>query len=621
MSFSKQSLHIIIENNANASDSTFREVKSKNQRDYKNKERVYVIEKHEKKMQKSYNENDEYYHEQNSNLDYYDSSTYIQDQLEAEINFFIFSRIFRCKKCKTRFSSNNQLHRHLRKNNCTKKSLIFQHDREKIAAYLIMNISIVEFAIDFFKDIDIDFEFRDWIYVKVMISLFIKNYETQVCLDTECSVILANRKFIKINESHYIIRRMITSLNVQELNINKHQTSKYIIVIIYFTSILNNKSIRDMIRREVHLIDELKINMLIDNDILELEDMFIDETNSKITIASCNNMIISIEIKTLSKKSINKVLHACAIIMIFFHSMIIISIHNINLLFNRDFLFESNDIDISFYAHTIDNFIIIIMTKNFINKIVKISRNDRLEKVTKIQYFNAFHADSDANLQNYVEKTSRHVHKIFWFNRVLKTTAVVYMIVIVIFTSNNQKIIHKNDVIIYNFTSQTIASFSKLVDQYSNLWKNEEFVNLFQNQWMRIFLRSDWEIRIFEKVKIYFLKIENKKLMNQIFDDLQMKKRLKYITTSTFFNYSVFVVWKLINDKKKKRVVINIRNLNVITLFDVYFLSLQSNIISTIKRCNYLFVIDCASFFYQWRIHSKNRHKLIVVFHRDQKTF
>jgi hypothetical protein len=206
---------------------------------------------------------------------------------------------------------------------------------------------------------------------------------------------------------------MIISLNVRELNINKHQTSEYIIVIIYFTDILNNKSIRDMIRREVHLIDELKINMLIDNDILELEDIFIDETNSKITIANCNNMIISIEIRTLLKRAINKTLHARAIIMISAHSMTIISIHNANLSSNRDFLFESDDIDISFYVHAIDNFITAIMTKNFTNKIVKISRNDRLEKVTEIQYLNAFHADSDANLQNYVEKTSRHVHKIF----------------------------------------------------------------------------------------------------------------------------------------------------------------------------------------------------------------
>jgi hypothetical protein len=138
---------------------------------------------------------------------------------------------------------------------------------------------------------------------------------------------------------------------------------------------------------------------------------------------------------------------------------------------------------------------------------------------------------------------------------------------------------------------------------------------------MRISLRFDWESRIFEKVKIYSLETKDKKLVNQIFNDLHTKERLKYIIESTSFNYSVFVVWKTINDKKKDRVVINIRKLNAITLLDAYFLSLQFDIISTIKECQYLFVINCAFFFYQWRVHSKNRHKLIVVSHREQKTF
>jgi hypothetical protein len=138
---------------------------------------------------------------------------------------------------------------------------------------------------------------------------------------------------------------------------------------------------------------------------------------------------------------------------------------------------------------------------------------------------------------------------------------------------------------------------------------------------MRISLRSDWEIRIFEKTKIYSWKTENKKLVDQIFDDLHAKKRFKYTSESTSFSYSVFVVWKVINDQKKDRVVIDIRDLNAIILFDAYSLSLQSDVISAMKECEYLSVIDCVDFFYQWRIHSSNRHKLTVMFHRDQKIF
>jgi hypothetical protein len=157
LSFSKQSLQIISENNANASGSTFREAKSKNQRDYKNKERAYVTEKHEKKMKKSYNEKSDYYHESNSDLDYYNPQNQ-NDELEA--NFFTLTRTFRCRKCKIMFFSNNQLHKHLRQDICMKKSSIPQPKLEETTAHLTMNILIVEFTIDSFKNIDIDFGFR-----------------------------------------------------------------------------------------------------------------------------------------------------------------------------------------------------------------------------------------------------------------------------------------------------------------------------------------------------------------------------------------------------------------------------------------------------------------------------
>ena len=50
---------------------------------------------------------------------------------------------------------------------------------------------------------------------------------------------------------------------------------------------------------------------------------------------------------------------------------------------------------------------------------------------------------------------------------------------------------------------------------------------------------------------------------------------------------------------KKERAVIDIRDLNAVIQIDVYFLSLQSDLISFMKGYRYIIVIDCASFFYQ----------------------
>ena len=40
-----------------------------------------------------------------------------------------------------------------------------------------------------------------------------------------------------------------------------------------------------------------------------------------------------------------------------------------------------------------------------------------------------------------------------------------------------------------------------------------------------------------------------------------------------------------------------------------------------VRECQYIFVIDCSIFFYQWHVHFFDRHKLIVVNHKKQKNF
>ncbi len=390
LSLSRQSLQIINESNLNASDSTFFETKIKDQykRDYKGKEKAYVIEKdeHENEMNSSQDQDEKYYHESNLDLNYYNPQKQDQDE-KSEANFFTQIRFFTCRNCRAVLFFNNQLHKHLRRNICENFRRNIKHTalENEFFVNLATNISIIESSIDSSKDIGIEFEFRDWTYVKAMISLFIKDNEEQMCLDTSCSVILTNREFIKRHEAHYIIRRMTTSLNVRELRTNKHETWKYIIASIYFLEkITQEKFTREVIRREVHLMNDLKVNMLIDNDILESEDIFIDDSKSKTIIVSCNNMIISIEIRTLIKEMINKVLHVRFVMIISSRSIATISIHRFELSSSRDFLFESANLDVFMYAHIIDTSTNAIIAKNESDRLVKIPRNTRLEIVTKI---------------------------------------------------------------------------------------------------------------------------------------------------------------------------------------------------------------------------------------------
>ena len=100
---------------------------------------------------------------------------------------------------------------------------------------------------------------------------------------------------------------------------------------------------------------------------------------------------------------------------------------------------------------------------------------------------------------------------------------------------------------------------------------------------------------------------------------------MKYIIQFTSHDYSIFVVWRIVSNsndsKRKKRVIVDIRDLNKIAIIDFYFMSLQSNIIATIIDCQFISIFDVAKFFHQWLIKLTNRHKLIVISHREQKQF
>ena len=62
----------------------------------------------------------------------------------------------------------------------------------------------------------------------------------------------------------------------------------------------------------------------------------------------------------------------------------------------------------------------------------------------------------------------------------------------------------------------------------------------------------------------------------------------------------------------------DVKSLNAIILTDVYALLLQLDVIMEVRDCRYITVVDCFSFFYQWRVHPKDRHKLTVVTHQGQ---
>ena len=60
---------------------------------------------------------------------------------------------------------------------------------------------------------------------------------------------------------------------------------------------------------------------------------------------------------------------------------------------------------------------------------------------------------------------------------------------------------------------------------------------------------------------------------------------------------------------------------NSITQSDAYLILIQADIVFAVWNCPYISVINCTSFFYQWRVHPAHRHWLTVVSHWGQEYF
>lgn len=75
------------------------------------------------------------------------------------------------------------------------------------------------------------------------------------------------------------------------------------------------------------------------------------------------------------------------------------------------------------------------------------------------------------------------------------------------------------DVIIHKSSIIVIKILTNLINNCLKLWIDQKFVKLSAKNWMRISLRTDREKSIKEKVKISFLNMKNKAIVDETSDD------------------------------------------------------------------------------------------------------
>ena len=162
------------------------------------------------------------------------------------------------------------------------------------------------------------------------------------------------------------------------------QINEYIKISIYMLNVKEDKQIMTGIDRKIHFVNDLKTNLLIENDFLKFEKVIIDVNKRKIIIVNCN-VTIDFFIKQRDLY-VKRNIYVNQIIIILTNQEILISI-KFSISENKDFLFELfSNVNVTLFHYVIDFYTNEMIIRNDSFKFLKILNNFRFEIIIEMIY-------------------------------------------------------------------------------------------------------------------------------------------------------------------------------------------------------------------------------------------
>ena len=582
---------------------------------------------------------------------------YHEDTVEAHFTTDVKpSGTHQCKICKAKFLSKNRLHSHLRSKCISSKGSIPTSGQSKRVTSdqskpistvppILSTPSIVRSTAVEPPSSRQGYGFKGFRYATAEARIGtpsdiperltkedILGSTSPICLDTGCTMSLVDRNFLLSNCPNIKISTMATPMEVRGIGSASHAANQYALVDFCLPG---NDGRIAYFQREVHLVDNLKANLLLGIDILAPEGIVMDLSAKIAVVKSCDSVVIPLSVETRSPR-IQKTIFSEKRMIIPAHSRKSLPVRgpkgrSLDLPQDRDLLFEPGPKQkVSVFAHIVDHTMSAIYVQNDTDSDVTIPRNTRLGDVVEYEADGCFLATpEDINL---AAKPPKSQAKSGWLRQAWKATLAAAITSAAVYTGMvappstadvalPQEVKLPNGITVYG-DNKTIPILTDVADAYPKLWvDNGNVANVPEAEWMTIPLVDNWQELYKPQARIYPVSKRDEKVIDDTFDKLHVQDRMTWTREPTPFTFPCFVVWKMVNGEMKGRVVIDIRALNMITLPDAYPVPSQADILAAVSGSKYITTIDCCKFFYHWRIAKEHRHRLTVASHRGQETF
>lgn len=308
-----------------------------------------------------------------------------------------------CRLCNQTFPSNNLLHKHILE--CKKP--ITRLKASAAPEVEALSIQVIEStATD--KPIP-GRAFRGYRYATVKVSLIYQGTTYEFCFDTGCTMSLIDRAFLDqvIKEGGLKVEIKRTSpIKVRGLGTREHDVCEYAIIPMYVPNQDGTKAA--LIRREIHIVDNLSAKALIGIDIMKPEGIILDTNKDLVTIGSCDSLQVPLSMVAKGPRT-DAVVVSKAQYAVPAHSFMTVPIAmDASLPTDRDLVFEPEQLDaLTLSAHVVDYNMSYIIVHNETNLPVTLSRRVRLDKMLKYEAEGYFSVQIDPKYTFIVNKPSK----------------------------------------------------------------------------------------------------------------------------------------------------------------------------------------------------------------------
>lgn len=186
---------------------------------------------------------------------------------------------------------------------------------------------------------------------------------------------------------------MSTPLKVRGIGASKHESPEFATLFLYFPRKNNvGDLVYALLQYEIHLVEGLRANLLIGNDIMSSEVMVINLEKKTALIGACR-VTINVNAKQWGQFLAKRLLTSQESV-IFPCSKAMILLVKLPLLNNRDFLFHPTpQANLTFYSYIMDYKTTKILVRNAFDQLLRIFCRHKLGHLLDMAYKNCFLID------------------------------------------------------------------------------------------------------------------------------------------------------------------------------------------------------------------------------------